>query len=229
MYEHRNFNNITVYNNNATLDSDSNTSTTVVATVKRDNSNSHFIVRSISISEGFSFTHGGTRFPPESPELELELELELRLRLRNVYRQHVDTRQQELTQNDNDSYTTYSVANDSSTTQIAPIIVTTWPTYVNPDPTTTASTPSTSVNNICTERQAMSSLNLQITLHASLLSVSTGETDTVYAVTVIMDRPGENESYDMHHDASTATRRLSRTAVGFIIVDGFGSISFTWQ
>jgi hypothetical protein len=214
-----NFNNITVYNN---AELDSSPSVTVVATVKRDNSNSHFTVRRISISEGFSYARGPHQLPPE-------------LELRNVYRQHVG---QELTQNDDyesdssDSYTTYNVTNDSSTTQIAPIIVTAWPTYVNPESgfTATASAPSTSVNNICTERQAMSSLNLQITLPASLLSAATGETDTVYAVTVIMDRPGENESYDLcPDDASTVNRRVSRTAVGFIIVDGFGSLSFTWS
>lgn len=193
-----NFNNITLYNTDS---GDAN----VVATLQRCG-NSPFIVRSVSISEGFTVDFG-----PRDKFMMTRALSDAAMANGGLTN---------LTQNDSDySYSFYGPGPNQS------FIVTAIPTYADVD--SAANNVGVPVNDICDKHQAMSSLRLNITIPQNLFNISTCDSDTAYAVTVIMDRPLNHIQPDTESNMNRLTS--SRTAVGFIIIDGFGDISFTWS
>lgn len=203
---HNNNNIITLFN---TGRGDSN----IMATVQRA-VNSPFIVRSVSISDGFPIAPVQSFYSNDILALYNEV-------------MRTPMAPANLTQSDSE-YSSSFYGPLSITNEPLTFIVTAIPTYV--DTSNGGNNIGTPVNAVCGKQQTMSSLHLNITVPAQLLNISTGDDNTAYAVTVIMDRPYENEEFDIQPDpVSHANRRVSRTAVGFIIVDGFGSLSFTWS
>lgn len=210
---HNNNNNITLYNTDSG-------DTNVLATLQRGG-NSPFIVKSVSISKGFIVGPGPHHEPRDKLMMTRLLEVAAKEAMENGGLIN-------LTQNDSIySYSFYGPGPGHNQS----FIVTAIPTYADVD--SSGNNCGVSVNDICDKYQAMSSLRLNITIPQNLFNnISTCDSDTAYAVTVIMDRPLSLN--DMQHiqpdDESNMNRRTSsRTAVGFIIIDGFGDISFTWK
>lgn len=193
-------NNIRIYNTSRDA--------AIIAHVARNHSKTPFVVTDIKVFDSFD-THGGYIIEP--PALQ--------------YVQIFDT----ITNDDNNyKHSTFKSANIGCDAEFNIC------TYTN-DPTNPSS-----VGKTITMGETIDQLNMRIIVPAAIIDACVDQNDKVFTVVVNMGRPMTFDNGIPQPDyiaiepnntdpGELMRRTYARSAKGYIIIDGFGEVSFTWS